>query len=92
VHLDADGSARSGCGAPAAEVELTVTDSGPGIPDELREKIFYPFFTTKQKGSGVGLATAQKIVASHGGSLELDPHCDAGSRFRLRLPCEDRRS
>ena len=70
---------------------MTVTDSGPGIPAELREKIFYPFFTTKPSGSGVGLATAQKLVASHGGSLELDGRFQQGSRFRLRLPGEERR-
>ena len=49
-----------------------MSDTGPGVPNELKEKIFYPFFTTKQSGSGVGLAIAQKIVAGHGGALELD--------------------
>jgi signal transduction histidine kinase len=64
---------------------ITVSDTGAGVPAELREKVFYPFFTTKQKGSGLGLATAQKIVASHGGSLGLE-NGDAGCTFRLRLP------
>ena len=95
LRLAADGSAQLESGNVAVsstEVQLTVTDSGPGVPVELREKIFYPFFTTKPSGSGVGLAIAQKLVASHGGSLELDGRFQQGSRFRLRLPAEDRSS
>ncbi len=94
LRLGADGSAELESGNDAVgstEVQVTVTDSGPGVPAELREKIFYPFFTTKPSGSGVGLATAQKLVASHGGSLELDGRFQQGSRFRLRLPGEERR-
>ena len=71
------------------EVWIEVADSGPGIEPELREKIFYPFFTTKQTGSGVGLANAQKVIASHGGALELAPHEGRGAAFRLRLPLPD---
>jgi signal transduction histidine kinase len=65
---------------------ISVGDSGPGVPPDLREKVFYPFFTTRQNGSGVGLATAQKIVASHGGVIELDDAPGGGSSFRVRLP------
>jgi nitrogen-specific signal transduction histidine kinase len=71
---------------PAAELVFAVADTGPGIPDELCERIFYPFFTTKQRGSGVGLAQAQKIVVGHGGRLELESECGRGSTFRVRLP------
>ena len=74
--------------APAREVVVGISDSGPGIPVELREKIFYPFFTTKQRGAGVGLATVQKIVATHGGGVELDSRPGEGSTFRLRFPLE----
>ena len=70
----------------AAELVFTVADSGPGIPEELRERVFYPFFTTKQRGSGVGLAHAQKVVAGHGGSLELESAPGQGATFRVRLP------
>jgi signal transduction histidine kinase len=48
--------------------------------------VFYPFFTTKQRGSGVGLAQAQKIVAGHGGRLELESQSGRGATFRVRLP------
>jgi signal transduction histidine kinase len=68
------------------EVVLSVADSGPGVPAELRDRIFYPFFTTKGAGSGVGLAKAQKIVTSHGGSIELDAGLGNGATFRVRLP------
>jgi signal transduction histidine kinase len=68
------------------ELVFSVADTGPGIPDELRERIFYPFFTTKQRGSGVGLAQAQKIVAGHGGRLELESEVGNGAIFRVRLP------
>jgi signal transduction histidine kinase len=65
---------------------IEIADSGPGVPAELRERIFYPFFTTKQRGSGVGLAHAQKVVAGHGGSLELESAPGQGATFRVRLP------
>lgn len=68
------------------ELVFTVADTGPGIPDDLRERVFYPFFTTKQRGSGVGLAQAQKIVAGHGGRLELESDPGHGATFRVRLP------
>jgi signal transduction histidine kinase len=73
-------------GDAGSELVFTVADTGPGIPDELRERIFYPFFTTKQRGSGVGLAQAQKIVAGHGGRLELASGAGGGATFRVRLP------
>jgi signal transduction histidine kinase len=72
----------------ARELVITIRDNGPGVSPELREKVFYPFFTTKQGGSGLGLATAQKIVASHGGSLEIDSAPGEGATFRIRLPVE----
>jgi signal transduction histidine kinase len=68
------------------ELRIRVSDSGPGIPDELRERIFYPFFTTKERGSGVGLAHVQKVVLGHGGSIEVESGEGAGSTFCIRLP------
>lgn len=76
-------SARAGQGG---EIEICVSDTGPGVPAELREKVFYPFFSTRQGGSGVGLALAQKIALSHGGSLELERAAGGGCAARLRLP------
>jgi two-component system, LuxR family, sensor kinase FixL len=55
---------------------VTLRDSGPGIPDDVREKIFTPFFTTKARGTGLGLATAKRIIEAHGGSIAV--HCPPG--------------
>jgi signal transduction histidine kinase len=65
---------------------IAVADSGPGVPAELRERIFHPFFTTRDSGSGVGLAEVQKVVAGHGGHVELDERPGGGSVFRIHLP------
>lgn len=77
------------CSPPERALVIAIDDSGPGVPADLRERIFYPFFTTKERGSGVGLAMAQKIVASHGGSLSLESEGGPGAHFRVRLPLED---
>ena len=52
--------------------QISVTDNGPGIPDELMDKIFVPFFTTKESGSGIGLSLSRQIMLLHGGSLKVD--------------------
>ena len=87
VRVEVDGAAALD-DVPRQELVITVSDTGPGVTSELREKIFYPFFSTKQSGSGVGLATAQKIVASHAGALELGTGADVGCSFRVHLPVE----
>lgn len=71
-------------------VRITVTDSGPGVPPELREAIFEPFFTTKeeQHGTGLGLAVARAIIDRHGGSLTLNPDTSKGAEFCIHLPLE----
>ncbi len=67
-------------------VEVTVTDTGPGIPEEARPKIFEPFFTTKARGTGLGLPIARRLIEAHGGELQLEEAFEGGTRFRLRLP------
>ena len=64
---------------------VTVRDSGPGIPADLRENLFDPFVTTKPSGSGLGLALVAKIVGDHGGLIEVDSH-PGRTDFRLFLP------
>jgi two-component system sensor histidine kinase FlrB len=75
-------------GKPVRELVISVADNGPGVPRALREKIFYPFFTTRDEGSGIGLATVQKVVASHGGTLALESRPGCGARFGVHLPLE----
>jgi len=70
--------------------EVIVTDSGPGIPPEDRERIFTPFFTTKEGGTGLGLALVQKAVLSHGGRVEVESQVGVGSAFRILLPYGER--
>ncbi len=67
---------------------LVVADNGPGVPAELRDRIFAPFFTTRSRGSGVGLAQAQKTAAAHGGTLQLESAPGEGATFRMHLPAE----
>jgi len=65
--------------------ELVVEDSGPGVPAEIRDRIFDALFTTKARGTGLGLALCRRIVRSHGGEIELVPS-DRGARFRVWFP------
>jgi signal transduction histidine kinase len=68
--------------------EIIVRDTGLGIPDEHRERIFQLFFTTKAGGSGVGLATAYRIVMLHNGSLDFTSEAGRGTAFRIQLPLD----
>ncbi len=62
---------------------LVVSDNGPGIPADMAEQIFLPFFTTRSKGSGIGLALVRYIMLSHGGTVLYEPGPEKGSSFRL---------
>jgi signal transduction histidine kinase len=70
----------------ADEVVVSVADTGGGVPRELRERVFYPFFTTKETGHGIGLASAQKVVGSHGGTLRIAESSTCGALVQIRLP------
>jgi len=69
-------------------VYIKVSDSGPGIPDEIKRKIFDPFFTTRQNGSGIGLSICQRIITDHGGGLEVSDSVAGGAEFCIRIPKE----
>jgi signal transduction histidine kinase len=72
----------------ADSVELTVSDSGKGIPEEDMGKIFDPFFTTRESGTGLGLAIAHGIIEQHGGTIEVDSKVGQGTRFSIKMPCK----
>lgn len=67
-------------------VELRIQDSGPGIAPELLSQVFYPYFTTKPSGTGIGLAISQKIIADHGGAIELESEPGKGTTVIVQLP------
>jgi C4-dicarboxylate-specific signal transduction histidine kinase len=67
-------------------VETGVTDSGAGVPTDVREHLFKPFFTTKPQGTGLGLASSRAIIESHEGKIGFDNLPAGGSRFWFRLP------
>ncbi|MGH7278084.1 MAG: sensor histidine kinase [Candidatus Rokuibacteriota bacterium] len=67
-------------------VEISVTDSGAGIPEEVGRRLFEPFFTTKPQGTGLGLSIARQITEEHGGEIRWGNTAGGGARFALRLP------
>ena len=71
-------------------VWISLTDTGCGIPQEKIKQIFEPYYTTKEKGSGLGLMIVQRIVRDHDGRLELTSHGSKGATFRIWLPKEER--
>ena len=78
-------------GAAAAEVivgmlSVTIQDSGQGIPQENLGKIFDPFFSTKERGTGLGLALVQQIVVEHGGRVDVASGAGEGTTFSLTFP------
>ena len=70
---------------PNEMVEVSVSDTGPGIAPEIAAQLFHPFVTTKPQGMGVGLSISRTIVESHGGKLWAEPNPGGGTIFRLTL-------
>jgi two-component system nitrogen regulation sensor histidine kinase NtrY len=73
--------------AAANRVRIVVADTGPGIPAADRDKLFLSHYSTKQRGSGVGLAIVRRIVDEHGGRIEVTDNRPRGTRFAIELPC-----
>lgn len=86
-----DGVITIRSGATPEAVWMTVTDTGAGIPPEKLNRIFEPFYTTKEKGTGLGLMIVQRIIRDHGGRIELESAVGKGTTFKLWLPLLDRR-
>jgi len=70
------------------EVEIEVTDGGPGVPREDRERIFEYFHTGRAEGTGLGLGIVHSVVTRHGGRIEVGDAPEGGARFTVRLPDE----
>ena len=80
------GHVRVACGPDGDRATFTVEDDGSGIAPADLKQLFTPFFTTKERGTGLGLATVQRIVDAHGGTVSVDSVPGRGTRFTVRLP------
>jgi two-component system sensor kinase FixL len=81
-HIQVDVSAGD------SSCRIAVTDDGPGIPADVRDKMFMPFFTTKRRGSGLGLATARRIIDAHRGRIRVDCPPQGGTVVTVELPLQ----
>ena len=68
-------------------LRIDITDSGPGIPEEMQQKIFYPMVTSRAEGTGVGLSIAQSLISRHNGLIECSSS-EEGAKFTILLPLE----
>jgi nitrogen fixation/metabolism regulation signal transduction histidine kinase len=81
IHIETRRSEQS-----PGMLELVIADTGPGVTDEMRERLFLPYFSTKQRGTGLGLTIAAKIMADHQGTIRVEKNTPTGARFILELP------
>lgn len=87
VHaMKGKGHIRVAVDAIDATCQIAFIDTGPGIPTEIREKVFTPFFTTKSRGSGLGLPTAKRLIEAHNGQIAIDCPPAGGTAVVIRLP------
>ncbi|CAN7452160.1 ATP-binding protein [Paenibacillus sp. LjRoot153] len=84
--MEANGSIHIKLSRDQKNATLVIADNGPGIPSDQLEKIFHPFFTTKETGTGLGLSICYKIVQDHQGTLEVESELGIGTRFILTFP------
>ena len=86
--MHGQGTIAVAIGARNGTCQIAVTDTGPGIPPAIRDKIFTAFFTTKTRGTGLGLATAKRLVEAHHGEIEIDCPPSGGTTVTVRLPTQ----
>ena len=85
-ETDAAGSVKVIAREHRDRLRIEVIDSGPGVPKELRDRVFEPLVTTRAHGTGLGLAICRELVEAHGGQLSLEPNPSGGARFAISLP------
>jgi signal transduction histidine kinase len=86
VVLEEERTTRASGDRPGKAAVLRIGDEGPGIPEDIREKIFDLYFTTKSGGSGIGLAMTYRILQLHHGNIEVQSKAERGTEFCLRIP------
>lgn len=84
--MEGHGSIRVEVSASGPVCQIDIVDHGPGIPQEMRDRIFAPFFTTKSRGSGLGLPTVKRLVDAHDGRIFVDCPPAGGTVVRVSLP------
>ena len=80
------GKLAIGAGEKGKFLEVEITDTGAGIPEEVRDEVFEPLFTTRAKGIGLGLAVCKSIIDRHGGEIEVKSKVGEGTTFNIKLP------
>jgi signal transduction histidine kinase len=78
-------------GVQDRRIIICVSDSGPGVPPAMRDKIFDPFYTTRKDGYGIGLSFSRRVISDHGGTLKVDTSRWGGAEFRIEIPVEPER-
>jgi signal transduction histidine kinase len=86
--MDGCGELRIDVGRDNGDVVIAVADTGRGIPPEDRQRVFEPFYSKKRGGTGLGLSIARRIIAAHGGRIDVESTFGRGSRFMIRLPVD----
>jgi signal transduction histidine kinase len=84
--MDGEGVIRVRVGTASRACRIVFHDDGPGIPPEIREKIFTPFFTTKSKGTGLGLPTTKRLIDAHSGRIDIECPVGGGTIVTVTLP------
>jgi signal transduction histidine kinase len=79
---------NTACDDDMSSIKIEISDSGQGISDKDMNKIFQPFFTTKSRGTGMGLAITRRIIEEHGGSISVSSEYGRGTTFTIVLPVE----
>ena len=88
--MPAGGTLTVGTLLDGERIRITVQDNGIGIPDDIADKIFEPYFTTREFGSGLGLTLTYKIIKEHAGDIDVSSRPGAGTTFRVRIPVSPR--
>jgi signal transduction histidine kinase len=86
---NAERKADSAFPIPHSAIELSVIDTGKGMPPEVAARAFRPFYSNRPGGTGLGLPTARKIIEAHGGTIELQSEPGRGTKFTIRLPAAE---